>query len=218
MLDGGEGRGGGIEGEGDAELFSQSTAVGVGVRDDDVARAGVTCDGGGHDADGSGAGDEDVFTQDVEGERGVYGVAEGVEDGGDFRRDAGGVVPDVRHGQHDEFRKRAVAINAYAQRVGAEVATAGEAVAAASADNVALTGNELAGLAIEDVRADVDDLADELVANGEADGDRLPGPCVPIENVEVCAADAGVEHADFDVVDAHFRLGNILEPEALGGL
>jgi hypothetical protein len=32
--------------------------------------------------------------------------------------------------------------------------------------------------------------------------------------VEVCAADAGVENANLDIVDANFRLGNVLEPEA----
>ena len=45
--------------------------------------------GGGHDADGAGAGDEDVFAEHGEGQRGVDGVAEGIEDGGDFAVDAG---------------------------------------------------------------------------------------------------------------------------------
>jgi len=32
--------------------------------------------------------------------------------------------------------------------------------------------------------------------------------------VKVGAADAGGEYADFDVVDAHLGLGNVLEPQA----
>jgi hypothetical protein len=35
--------------------------------------------------------------------------------------------------------------------------------------------------------------------------------------VEVGAADAGVENADFDVVDSDFGLGYVLEPEAALG-
>ena len=135
----------GIDGEGDADFVGEVAAVGVGVGDDDVARPGVAGDGGGHDADGAGTGDEDVFAEDGEGERGVDGVAEGIEDGGDFERDAGGVPPDVGHGQDDELGEGAVAIDADADGVGAEMAAAGEAVAAASADDVAFAGDDVAG-------------------------------------------------------------------------
>ena len=41
----------------------------------------MTRDGGGHDPDGTGAGDQDILAEDREGERGVHGVAEGIEDG-----------------------------------------------------------------------------------------------------------------------------------------
>ena len=59
-------------------------AVVVDVGDDDVARADVARDGDRHDADGSRAGDQHVLADHVEGERGVRGVAERVEDGGDL--------------------------------------------------------------------------------------------------------------------------------------
>ncbi len=97
-LDLGERGGGGIDGTGDANLFGERPAIRVGVGDDDVAGSGVARDGGGHDADRAGPGDEDVLAEYWEGERGVDGVAEGVEDGGHLGRDAGRVMPDVRHG------------------------------------------------------------------------------------------------------------------------
>ena len=99
LLDFIEGYGSRVYGAGYSDFFGEVAAIFVGIGDDDVARAGVTSDGSGHDADGTGSGDEDVFAEDREGERGVNGVAEGVEDGGDFERDAGRVLPDVGHGQ-----------------------------------------------------------------------------------------------------------------------
>ena len=182
-----------------------------------MAGAGVAGDGGGHDADGAGTGDEDVLTEDREGERSVDGVAEGVEDGGDLGGDAFCVVPDVRHRQHDEFGERSVSRDTDAAGVGAEMAAAGEAVAAASADDVAFAADELAGRDIEDIGADRDDFADELMADDEADGDGFGCPRVPVEDMQIGAADTGEKHADFDVVDAHLGLGNVLEPEPRGG-
>ena len=101
-----------VDGEGDAELAGQFEAVGVDVGDDDVARAGVAGDGGGHDADGAGAGDQHVLAQHRERQRGVDGVAEGVEDGGHVEVDAVVVTPDVGHRQRDVLGEGAGAIHA----------------------------------------------------------------------------------------------------------
>jgi hypothetical protein len=162
-----------VEGMGDADLFGEGAAVGVGVGDDYVAGSGVFCDCSGHNADGTGSGDEDIFPEDREGEGGVYGVAEGIEDGGDLVRDAGTVLPDVGHGQNDELGEGTGAIDAYAEGVGAEMTAAREAVATAAADDVSFSADELAELEVGDVGAEGDDLADELVADGEAYGDGL---------------------------------------------
>src|SRR5260370_38158918 len=52
------------------------------------------------------------------------------------------------------------------------------------------------------------------MADGEALPDGGAGPGVPVVDVKVGAADAGGENADFDVVDTHLGLGNVLEPKA----
>jgi hypothetical protein len=179
-----------------------------------VACSSVTDDCGGHDSDGSGSSDEDVLAEDREGERGVDGITEGIEDGSDFERDAGRVLPDVGHGQDDEFGEGPIAINPNAHGVGAEVAASGKAVAAAAADDVAFAGDDGSNCKVFDVGADSDDFADELVADGEADGDSRGSPGVPLVDMEVGAADAGVEDANLYVVDADFGLGNVFEPEA----
>ena len=206
--------GAGIDGAGDAYFFCEGAAVLIGVGDDDVAGTGVAGDSGGHDADGTGAGDEDVFSEDGEGEGGVDGVAEGIEDRGDFEGDAGGVLPDIGHGQDDELGEGSVAIDSDTHGVGAEVAASGEAVAAASADDVTFAADDLADGEIFDVGAGGDDFADELVADGEALLDGGAGPGIPLVDVEVGATDAGVEDTDFYVVDADLWFRDVLQPEA----
>ena len=68
-------------------------------------------------------------------------------------------MPDVGHRQRDVLGERAVASDPEADRVGAQVAAAGQAVAAAAADHVTLTANEVAGAEVDDIAAHVDDLA-----------------------------------------------------------
>ncbi len=69
--------------------------------------------------------------------------------------------------------ERAGPIDADALGVLAQMPPAGEAVAAAAADDVALAADDVAGVKVVDVRADLDDLADELVADDHRHGDRL---------------------------------------------
>ena len=56
--------------------------------------ADVAGDGAGHNADRAGAGDQHVFADEIEGERGVDRVAEGIEDRAEF-------IVDVVRQRHD---------------------------------------------------------------------------------------------------------------------
>src|SRR5205085_11573763 len=89
-----------------------------------------------------------------------------------------------------------------ARRVRAQVAPAGETVPAPAADHVPFPADELPWMEVADVRSDGDDLADELVADHERRPHRLLRPFVPVEDVQVGAADAGPIDADQHVVDA----------------
>src|SRR5213079_3119588 len=123
---------------------------------------------------------------------------------------------DVRHGQRDVLGERARTLHAEPDRMCAEVAPAGQAVAAAAADDVPLAADEVADLEVAHVGADGGHLADELVADHHRHGNRLLRPGIPAVDVEIGAADPRLAHADQDVVDA--RLRHVLEPEPLGGL
>src|SRR6201997_1823193 len=128
--------------------------------------------------------------------------------------DAGIVTPDVGHGQRDQFCEGSRAVDSDAGCVGAEMAAAGEAVAAASANDMALAADDIARVEVVYVGTDLDDLADELMADGHGHGDGLLGPLVPLIDVNVGSADAGVPDADQDVVDADGRFCDVFKPQA----
>ena len=121
----------------------------------------------------------------------------------------GRVVPDVGHRQDDVLGEGAVAANPEADRMGAQVAPACEAVPAQAADDVTLARDEVAGMEVVHVAADLDDLADELVADDERRLDRARRPRVPRLDVQVRAADAGLAHAHDDVVDPGLGSGTV---------
>ncbi len=186
----------------------------VEVGDDDVARTGVASDGHRHAADRAGARDEHVLSQDREGQGGVDGIAQRIEDRGDLVADAPPVVPDVGHRQRDVLRERAGTLHAEPDRVGAEVAPPGHAVPAAPADDVTLAAHPVARAEVAHVRPHVDDLADELVPDHQRHRDRPLRPRVPAVDVDVRPADPGPVDANEYVVDPYLGLGHVLEPEA----
>ena len=155
-----------------------------------------------------------LLAEHRERERGVYRVAEWVEDRRDLVRHPRPVVPDVRHREGDELRERARPLHAEANRVRAEVPPSRHAVPAPAADDVPLSADPVAGLEPRDVRPHRDHVPDELVADHERDGDRPLRPGVPAVDVDVGAADARYRDADQDVVDSDLGLGHVLEPEA----
>jgi hypothetical protein len=86
----------------------------------------------------------------------------------------------------------------------AQVAAAGTAVAADAAGDVALCGHPVARCEADHLAADgLHDLAAELVAHRHRHRDGLPRPVVPLEDVDVGAADRGAVDADQHVVVAH---------------
>jgi hypothetical protein len=195
-------------------LAGEIEPVLVHIGDDDVACAGVFHHGNGHDADGAGAGDQNVLAHAFKGQRGVHGVAEGIEDARHLLVHAVAMMPDVRHRHADVFGEGSGAVHADADGVFAKVAASGEAVAAATADDVALGADDLAGMEVVHVGADGDDLADELMPDDHRHRNGLLRPGVPFVDVQVGAADAGFADLDEDIIDADLRLRDILEPES----
>jgi hypothetical protein len=79
---------------------------------------------------------------------------------------------------------------------------------------MALAADQFSDSEVRYVRADCDDLAHKFVADDHRDRNGRLRPGIPFVNMKVGAADPGQKDADFHVIDANLRLGNIFEPKA----
>src|SRR5699024_5719634 len=174
-----------------AELTGQIQAVVVQVCNDYVPGSGEFCNGGGQNADGTGAGYQHVFSQKVEGQGGVGCVAEGIEDGVQLLRNFRGTRDDVGGGNHQIFGKSAVPVHAYAAGGSAQMSPAGAAVAAHAADDVPFPGDQLAQMVALYVGAHLHNFPDVFVAGGGAQSNGVLSPFVPVPDVHVRTTDGG---------------------------
>ena len=114
----------------------------------------------------------------------------------------------------DELGEPAVGVHAHAACVRAQGTLPGHAVAAASANQVTFDADNVAGGEVQYIRPYIYDLTNKFVADRRRHLDRLLCPRVPIIDMQVRTADPAAFDADHHVVYTHFRLGNILDPEA----
>ena len=145
-----------------------------------------------HDADRAGAGDQHVLADQIEGQRGVHGIAERVEDRGDLVGHVVGDRHDIVLRDRQIFAEGARPVDADAERVAAEMPAAGAAVAAMAADDMAFARDALADLVFGDGRAEIGDRADEFMAGDHRHRHGLLRPLVPIVDMHVGAADRGL--------------------------
>ncbi len=151
-------------------------------------------------------------------QRRVNGVAERIEDrlhvARDRRLNRRIVDPDIGHRKREKLGKRARPIHADAAGVLAEMASSRQAVAAMATDDMPFAADDIAGMKVLYVGSDLDDFSDELMANDHRHGNRPAGPCVPVIDMHVGAADAGAEDLDQHIADSDRRDRHLIEPEA----
>src|SRR5450759_965247 len=200
-----------VHGPRGAHAQRQVQAIVVDVRDHDVARAHVLGDGDGHDADRPRARDEHVLTDEIERERRMRRVTEGVEDRGDARRDGVRDVPRVGRREREVLREAAVPVHADSDRVGAQEAPPSAAAAAEAADDVSLAGDALVDAEAADAFADLRHVPHELVPEDLRRTDGALRPRVPVPDVHIGAADGDLLDADQQIAGADPRNGHLFE-------
>lgn len=144
----------------------------------------------------------------------MHCVTEWIEDGRDFAINICLVTPDIGHGKADVLGKSAGTVYPNAFCMGAKMAASRQAITATAAYYVPFAAHHFAGMKIVDIRTDGDDFAYKLVANGHRNRNGGLSPIVPLINMKVGTADAGVRYADEGIVDADLRFGYIFEREA----
>jgi hypothetical protein len=132
----------------------------------------------------------------------VHGIAQRIEDGADLVIDLVGQRHDVERRNPDVLGKGARQVDADALGIGIEMILAAAAGPARHADDVAFARDPLADPDVADVGADLGDLAGIFVAGDHRHRHRLPCPLVPVVDVHVGAADAGLPDPHQYVVGA----------------
>ncbi len=202
-----------VDGVFDAVGTSEFEAFWIDVGDDDVTRTCVFSDRRRHDTDRAGTGDEHVFAKDFERQGSVHGVAERIEYRRDIEIDVFVVFPDIRVRHGHVFGKTAVGIDAVAERIRTFVTTARETITTTPAYQMAFDTDDVADVEVVDVRANFDDLADEFVPQDRRNLDRRLRPRVPVIDMNIRAANAGLRHLNQHIVDADGWFGNVFEPQ-----
>ena len=132
----------------------------------------------------------------------------------DVAGDSRFVVPDVGDRQGQVLGEGSRPVDAHAVGIHAEVAAAGQAVAALAADQVPFAADDIADLEVLDVASQFNDSPHEFVSDHHRDGHGLLGPGVPVVDVYVRSADSRTEDFDEDVVDPDLRHGYVFQGQA----
>src|SRR4029079_12249310 len=124
----------------------------------------------------------------------------------------------VERGDHQVFGECALAIDADADGVAAQMATPRAAVATEAASDVAFARYAVTDREAAHFLAHVDDLAHVLVADVHRHRNRLASPLVPVPDVHVGAADRRLADPYHHVVVADLGFFHLSQLEARRGL
>ena len=180
-----------------------------------MPRPGEFGNGCRQDADGAGASNQHILRQEVEGQGGMGGIAEGIKDGVQLLRNLGGAGNDVGGGNYQVLCEGAVPVDADARGVFTQVPPAGAAVTAHAADDVPLAGDQLAQVMSLYGGAHFHDFADILMPGSGAHPEGILRPLIPVPDVYICATNGGLVNFDHDIVVAYGGNLYALHGEAL---
>src|SRR5690606_30857411 len=172
----------------------------VDVCDDHIARAYVACNGCGHGADGSCAGNEHIFAHQIEGQGSMRGIAEGVKNSGEF---VGNIVRyleriECRNGQ--VVGKSAWPVDPDSGCVSTQVPPAGAAITAEAASDVSFARYPVADGEALNLLPDLHDFAHVFMADMHGNRYGLACPVVPFPDVDVGTADRRFAYLYQDIV------------------
>ena len=179
-----------------------------------MAGTGKLDDGGGHAADGTGAGNEYVFSQGLKAQGCVGSVAKGIKDGIEFFGNVGIARPDVDLRNHQIFSKGAVAVNADPLDPMAVFLMSFQTVAALAAGDVSFSADQVSDLETADTGTDLYDLTYVFMAGRHTDGNGILSPLIPLVDMHICPADGRFVDLDLDVSIADLGHRHSFHPNA----
>ena len=189
----------------------------VHVGRDHVPGAAEACDRGSQTTHRPGARDQNILSDEVERKGSVHGVAEWIEDGQCVVRDVLVHRPDVDSGQRQILSERARGGGPDADRVRAEMSSAGATVATSAAHDVTFSRHQLADAQSTNSGAQLDNPADKFVSADERQGYGPLRPVVPFVDVHIGAADRRLDHLDQDLTRGDLRHRDLLQGKPRAG-
>ena len=105
-------------------------------------------------------------------------------------------------------------IDSHSLGVRAKMTPARQAIPAPAAGHVPFPAHDVAGIKVGDVRTHFHNFAHKLVPDHHRHMDGFLRPVVPLINVQIRAADARAMHANEHVINANFRLLDVLKPKS----
>ena len=196
-----------------AHALCQSEPRVIDVRRDDARGARSPADSNREDSDRAAPGDEYHRSRNLRGKHRVKGIPHRVVDAADVIGNLVGQMPDVRRGHGDVLGKAAVAIDADDPGERTDVRVARSAQQATTVNNVPLGGDTVALFHIGNETPDLHDIARKLVPHNEGRLAATLCPRVPVEDVNIGAADSRASHTNQNFVLSDPRLRDILQLE-----
>src|SRR5262245_22063747 len=153
--------------------------------------AGVANNRSRHDSDWACACHEHILAKHIEGKRGVNRVSERIEDRLYVTRNVRVMHPHVCYGQREVLSECTRPVYSNPLRVLAQMPAASQTIAASPAHDVPLATNDIPNVKVVHVRTNLDNPAHKLVTDHHGHRDRTSRPCIPLEDMQVRATNAG---------------------------
>ena len=143
----------------------------------------------------------------------MHGIAEGIENGCHFPVDAVPMMPDVGHGNGNEFGESAGPVDPDSLGILAKLPPPGQTITTTPTNDVALSADDVAREKVINIGAYLNDLTDKFMTDDHWHGNGFLGPGIPLIDVKIGPANARFVHADEDIVDPDLWERDFLQPQ-----
>src|SRR5215471_17220211 len=143
----------------------------------------------------------------------MHCVSKWIENRGRIAIDTRIMPPQVRHRQRNEFRETTWPVHTNTGGVCTQMPHSSHTVSAPAANDVPFPGDKFTRMKVIHVGADFDDLSYKLMPNDHRHRNGLFRPVVPVEDMNVCAADTCAQNMYQHIINANAGFGNILKPK-----
>ena len=200
---------------GDTHFARQLKAVFVNIGDHHIACTNVFRHRRSHNTYRTCTRNQHIFAHQIERQRGMHGVTEGIKNGSQIIGDIVGDFESVERRNHQILGEAARTVNADADRVAAQMGTTATTVATVTAGDMAFARNAIADFEAFHFLTNTYHFTDIFMAYDHRHRDGFLRPLIPVIDVNVSPADGCFTDFNQQIVMPEFRYRNVGHPDAL---